>query len=170
MSSPSSLTMWISTDDCRCQEHVRHIRSPNCSYAQRSTSSALIASTSGSRSAGAVAKQHLLQRVAAEAEAERLERYDLFRRDVAEIHVRPELLDEPRLRALRRRLEDEPPDVDLVRDLVDEPRAHLTRRPVDAGRAALAALGHDLPRACLELFLDPLDPQVGREVDLRVLR
>src|SRR5262245_54753645 len=99
--------MWTSTDDWRCQEHVRHIRSPNCSYAQRSTSSAPIASTSGSRSAGAVAKQHLLERVAAKAVAQRRERDHLVGRDVAEVDRRAELLDEPRLRRLRRRLEDD---------------------------------------------------------------
>src|SRR5438876_1187470 len=48
MSSSSSETMCTSTDDCRCQEHVRHILSPNCSYAQTSTSSAVMRSTSGS--------------------------------------------------------------------------------------------------------------------------
>src|SRR3954470_24823459 len=107
MSSPSSLTMWTRTDDWRCQEHVRHMRSPNCSCAQRSTSSALIASTSGSWSAGAVAKQHLLQGVAAEAAPQGLERDHLVRRDVSEVHGRAELLDEPNLSRLRRRFEDD---------------------------------------------------------------
>src|SRR5438132_3766073 len=104
-SRPSSLSMWISTDDCCCQEHVRHIRSPNCSYAHRRTSSALIASTSGSWSAGAVAKQHLLQRVAAQAQPQSRERDHLVRRDVPEVDRGAELLDEPHLGGLRRRLE-----------------------------------------------------------------
>src|SRR5712691_573817 len=112
--------MWTSTDDWRCQEHVRHIRSPNCSYAHRSTSSALIDSTSGSRSAGAVAKQHLPERVAAQAEPQRLERDHLVGRDVAQVDVRAEVLDEPGLGGLCRRLEDELLDVDRVHDLVDE--------------------------------------------------
>src|SRR5262245_3543730 len=162
--------MWTSTDDWRCQEQVRHMRSPNCSWAQRSTCSALMASTLGSRSAGAVAKQHLLQRVPTQTEPERLERDDFFRRDVAEVDVGPEVLHEPRLRFLRRRFEDELLHVDLVRDLVHEPRAHLSGRPIDAGRAALAPLGDDLPRTGLELFVDPLDPEVRREVDLSVFR
>src|SRR5438067_6590520 len=97
--------MWINTDDWRCQEHVRHMRSPNCSCAQTSTSSALIASTSGSWSARAVAKQHLLQRVAAQSEPQRLERDHFFGRDVPEVHGRTELLDEPRLGRLGRCLE-----------------------------------------------------------------
>src|SRR5215216_7737084 len=114
MSSASSLTMCTSTLDWRCQEQVRHMRSPNRSYPQRRSSSALIASTSGSGSGGAVAKQHLLQRVAAQPEAERLERDHLVGRDVAEVHVWPEVLDEPRLAGLRRRLEDQFGDGDFV--------------------------------------------------------
>ena len=51
-------------------------------------------------------EQHLLQRVAAQAEAQRLERDHLVGRDVAEVDRRAELLDEPGLRRLRRRLED----------------------------------------------------------------
>src|ERR671934_1844129 len=89
MSSPSSDTMCTSTDDCFCHEHVRQSLSPNSSYAQRRTSSADIVSTSGTRRLG-VAKQHLLQGVAAQTEPQRLERDDLFRRDVAEIHIRAE--------------------------------------------------------------------------------
>src|SRR5690348_15850800 len=50
-------------------------------------------------------EQHLLQRVAVQTEAQRLERDHLVRRDVAEIDRRAELLDEPRLRALGRRFE-----------------------------------------------------------------
>ena len=84
--------------------------------------------------------------------------------------VRPEVLDEPRLARLRRRLEDQVGDGDLVRDLVDEAGAHLAGRPVDAGGAALAALGDHLPRAGGELFLDPLDPLVRGEDDVGVLR
>src|SRR3954451_3373233 len=106
-SSPSSLTMWINTDDWRCHEHVRHMRSPNCSCAQRSTSSAPIVSTSGSRSAGAVAKEHLLQRVAAQAVAQRRERDHLVGLDVPEAHAYAQLLDEPHLGRLRRGLEDD---------------------------------------------------------------
>src|SRR6266516_7118749 len=116
--------MCTSTEDCFCPEHVRQRRSPNSSYAQRRTSSACIVSTSGSCRLG-VAKQHLFQRVAAQAETERLERDDLVGRDVAEVHVRPELLDEPGLRALGRRLEDELARLDLVDDLVDQAGAHL---------------------------------------------
>src|SRR4051812_28534090 len=100
----SSETMCTSTDDCFCHEQVRQRRSPYSSYAQRSRSSAGIASKSRSGSAGAVAtEQHLLDRVGAQPEAERLERDDLLRRDVAEVHVGAELLHEPGLRALRRR-------------------------------------------------------------------
>ena len=39
-----------------------------------------------------------------------------------------------------------------VRDLVDEPRAHLAGRSEDAGGAALAPLGDHLPGAGVELL------------------
>src|SRR5882672_10266519 len=119
MSRPSSETMCTSADDCRCHEHVRHMRSPNCSYAQSSDSSAVIDSTSGSWSA-LVTEQHLLQRVAAQPEAERLERDDLLRRDVAEVDLAAEVLHEPRLRGLGRRLEDEVLQLDRRSDLADQ--------------------------------------------------
>src|SRR5262249_59879476 len=106
-SRPNSLSMWVRTDDWRCQEHVRHMRPPNCSCAQRSTSSAGIDSTSGSGSAGAVAKQHLLEGVATQPVAQRRERDHLVGRDVPEIDRGPELLDEPGLSGLRRGCEAE---------------------------------------------------------------
>src|SRR5690242_2255853 len=141
MSSSSSETMWTSTDDCFCHEHVRQSRSPNSSYAQRRMSSAPMRSKSSSGSGGALAiEQDLLQRVAAEPKPQRLERDDLLGRDVPQVHVRAELLDEPGLRGLLRRLEDEVGDVHLVDDLVDETGAHLTVRAIDPGGAALAAL------------------------------
>src|SRR5881394_3376844 len=101
------------------KEHASETRAGNVSTQKRTISSALIASTSrGSCSVG-VANEHLLQRVAAQAEPERLERDDLFRRDVPEIHVRTEVLDEPGLRRLRGRLPDEVVEVDRVLDLLD---------------------------------------------------
>jgi len=54
-----------------------------------------------------VTQQHLLQRVAAQAEPQRLERDHFFGRDVPEVHRRAELLHEPRLGGLRRRFEDD---------------------------------------------------------------
>src|SRR5437879_6239444 len=169
MPIPSSETMWTSTDDCFCQEQVRQSRSPNSAAAQRTTSSADMASVSGSCRLG-VAKQNLLEGVAAQAEPERLERDDFVGRDVAQVDLRAEVLDEPGLRGLRRRLPDQVVEVDRVRDLVDEPGAHLAGGPEDPGGAALARLGDHLPGACRELLLDPLDPLVGREDDLGVLR
>ena len=137
--------MCTSTDDCFCHEQVRQSPSPNCSCAQRSTSSADMASTRRvvrRRAAGlGVAKQHLLQRVAAQPEPERLQRDDLLGRDVAEVDRRAELLDEPDLRGLRRRLEDDVLEPDRVRDLADQLGAHAAGRVEDAGGAALARLG-----------------------------
>src|SRR5215213_2097350 len=103
-------------------------------------------SKSSSGSCGAVAtEKHLLQRVAAETEPERLQRDHLVGRDVAEVDVRAELLDEPGLRFLRRGLEDEVGDSDLVDDLVDEAGSHLSGRAVDTRGTALAALRDHLP-------------------------
>ena len=48
----------------------------------------------------------------------------------------------------------------VVDDLVDQAGAHLAGRPVDAGGAALAALGDHLPGAGVELLAHPLDPLV----------
>src|SRR5512133_3536672 len=144
--------MWISTDDCRCQEHVRHMRSPNCSYAQSRASSAVIASTSGSWSAGAVAKEHLLPRVPAEAATERLERNDLVRSDVPEVDGRAELLDEPGLSSLCRRLEDDVVERHRVCDLADELCPHVAGLAEDASGPALPRLRDHLPGAGVELF------------------
>src|SRR6266576_5550601 len=167
-SSPN--TMCTSTEDCRCHEHVRHMRSPNCSYAQSKASSAVIASTSGSWSAGAVGKQHLLQRVAAEAATERLERNDLVGRDVAEVHCGPELPDEPRLRSLGRRLENDVLEWHRVCDLADELSAHVPGLAEDPSSPALARLGDHLPGARAELLAQPLRPFLRRELDVGVLR
>src|SRR4051794_34662620 len=160
MSSPSSLTMCTSTDDCFCHEHVRQSFSPSSAYAQRRASSAGIASRSGSCRLG-IAKQHLLQRVAAQAEAQRLERDDLVRRDVPEIDVRAEALDEPSLRRLRRRLEDQVLNRDLVRDLLQQAGAHVAVLAEDSRGPALARLGDHLDCTGLELLLDPRDPLYG---------
>ena len=81
-----------------------------------------------------VTEQHLLQRVAAQPEPERLERDDFLRRDVPEVDRRAEVLDEPRLRRLRRRLPDEVVEVDRMLDLGDQAGAHLAVGPEDARR------------------------------------
>src|SRR6478609_2038441 len=136
-------------------------------------SSALIASTSeasGSVNVLAATEEHLLQRVAAETQAERLERDHLVRRDVPEVDRRPELLHEPRLGRLRRRLEDDVRGADDVGDVGDQLGAHAAVRVEDAGRAALARLGDDLPGARFELLVEPRRPLVDRVLDARVLR
>src|SRR5438132_8961517 len=97
MPTSSSETMCTSTDDCFCQEQVRQSLSPNSPYAQRMTSSADMASICSGLSRSALIEQDLLQGVAPEAEPERLERDHLVGRDVAKVHRRAELPDEPRL-------------------------------------------------------------------------
>src|SRR5438128_12035412 len=104
-------------------EHASATRPPNCSTVHARISCALSASTS---LGNWICKEHLLQRVAAQAEAERLERDHFLRRDVPEVHLGAEVLDEPRLRLLRRRLPHDVVEVELVRDLVDQPGAHVT--------------------------------------------
>src|SRR5579862_7235117 len=161
--------MSSSTDSSFWNEQASETLPGNVSSAKRRISCALIASTSvGNRRLAA--KQHLLQRVAAETEAERLERNDLVGRDVAEVDVGPEVLDEPGLRRLRRRLPDQVVEVDRVLDLVDEPGPQLAGRPVDACCSAFAALGDYLPRASVELLAHPLHPQVRGDVHIGVLR
>src|SRR5436189_1468347 len=157
----------MSTDDCFCQEQVRQNPSPNCSYSQSSRSSAVTVSLGSCRLR--VAKQHLLQRVSAQAEPQGLERDDLLGRDVPEVDLWPEMLDEPGLRRLRGRLPDEVVEVDRMGDLVDQAGAHLAAQAEAARGAALARLGHDLPGAGLELLLDPQHPLVGRKNNLGAL-
>src|SRR5581483_7654237 len=152
------------------KEQASATRPGNRSSANSRTRSAGQDSTSGGSWSVVAKQQHLLQRVAAQAEAERLERDHLVRRDVAEVDVRPEVLNEPGLALLRRRLPDHAVERDGVLDLVDQPGAQLAARPVDAGGAALAALGDHAPGAGVELLLHPLDPEVRRDVDLLVLR
>src|ERR1051325_5291116 len=130
-------------------EHASATLPGNCSSSQAMTCSGDHASTSDG---AAICKQHLLQRVPAQPEAERLERDDLLGRDVAEVDVRAEVLHEPRLRGLRPRLEDEVRERELVRDLVDQAGAHVAVLAEDARGAALAALGDPLPRARVLLF------------------
>src|SRR2546423_9285124 len=120
--------MCTSTELWRCQEHGRQRRTPNSEAAHRSTSSADMASKSRSGSCAVATEEHLLQRVGAEPEAERLERDDLLRGDVPEVHARAELLDEPRLRGLRGRLEDQVVERDLACDLGDQLGAHPAGR------------------------------------------
>src|SRR5581483_2137528 len=161
--------MSSSTDSSFWKEQASETRPGNASRQKRTISCAAIDSTSLGNCRLA-AKKHLLQRVAAQPEAQRLEWDDLVGWDVSQVDIRPEVADEPRLARLRRRLEDQVVDGDLVHDLVDEPRTHLAGRTVDAGRAALATLGDDLPGAGSELLLDPLDPLVRRVDGLGVLR
>src|SRR5262249_46906392 len=116
--------MSSSTDSSFWKEQARDTRPGNAANTSPRMSSAGMDSQSRSGSWGRLStEQHLLQRVAAQPEAERLERNHLVGRDVAEIDVGTEVLHEPRLARLRRRLEDQFRDRYLVRDLVDEPRA-----------------------------------------------
>src|SRR5439155_20417022 len=157
--------MSSSTDSSFWKEQARATRPGNSSSRSSTTRCAGHDSTSAG-SCRLATEQHLLQRVAAQAETQRLERDHLVGRDVAEVDVRAEMLDEPGLALLRRRLPDQGLEGNGVLDLVDEAGAQLAARPVDPGRAALAALGDDPPRARLELLLHPLHPEVGRDVHL----
>src|SRR4051812_22412066 len=119
-------------------------------------------SASQSRSGSVAGKEHLPQGVAPEPAAQRLERDHLVGRDVAEVDRRAELLDEPGLCGLRRRLEDDVERADGARDLADQLGAHAAVGVEDPGGAALACLGDDLPRAGGELLAEPLRPLLGR--------
>src|SRR4051812_6646340 len=153
MSSPSSEAMWTSADDCFCQEQLRQSRSPNSSAAQTRRSSAGSASIWASvRESCVLTQQELLQRVGSQPEAKRLERDDLVGRDVAEVDVGPVLLNKPRLRLGRRRLEDDVGEVELVDDLVDQAGAHVAGGAEDPGRPALTGLRDHLPGAGFQVF------------------
>src|SRR5581483_1638037 len=91
----------------------------------RSSRSSTTCSADHVSTSDGICKEHLLQRVAAQPEPERLERDDLLGRDVPEVDVRSEVLHEPRLARLRRRLEDQVGERDLVCDLVDQAGAHV---------------------------------------------
>src|SRR5438552_12580942 len=165
----SSNSMSSRTVSSFWKEQASATRSPNSPRTNSRTRCAGQVSTS-TGSCRLATEQHLLQRVAAQPEAQRLERDHLVGRDVAEVDVRAEVLDEPGLALLRRRLPDQSFEGNSVLDLVHEPRPELTARPVDAGGAALPALGDDAPGPRVELLLDPLHPEVGRDVHLGILR
>src|SRR5205823_13988380 len=132
-------------------EQASAARPGKCSSTSSSTSWGVRASMSGGRGRLAT-EEHLLERVAAQPEPQGLERDHLVGRDVAEIDVRAEVLDEPGLALLRRRLPDQSFEGNSVLDLVHEPRPELTARPVDAGGAALPALGDAAPGPRVELL------------------
>src|SRR5438309_8549287 len=161
--------MSSSTDSSFWKEQASATRPGSSASTSSKTRSAGQDSTSAGRCRLA-AKEHLLQRVGSQAEAQRLERDHLVGRDVAEVDVRAEVLDEPRLAVLRRRLPDQGLEGKGVLDLVDEARPKLAARAVDPGGAALAALGDDAPSARGELLLHPLHPEIRRDVHLGVLR
>ena len=78
------------------------------------------------------AQREALDRVQAQPQPQRLEREDVVGRDVAEVAVGAEALEQPYLLALQGRVEDQALRVDCVRDLVDQAGAHFA---VGAGRS-----------------------------------
>src|SRR5689334_16310144 len=157
------------TDSSFWKEHARATRPGNSSSTRSITRCAGQVSTSAG-SCRLATEQHLLQRVATQAEAQRLERDHLVGRDVAEVDVRAEMLDEPGLALLGGRLPDQGVERHRMLDLVDETGAQLAARTIDAGSAALSPFCNDAPRAGVEFFLHPLRPEVWRDVHLGVLR
>src|SRR5262249_32829877 len=103
------------------------------------------------------------QGVGAQPLADGLDRDHVLGRDVAQVHVGAEMFDEPDLLGLARGLEDDPADVDLHLDLVDEPRLDLSRGVVDADRPRLAPFHDHLPRSGAQLALDLVDPSLRRD-------
>src|SRR5262249_27265990 len=165
MSSNTTSSFW--------KEQASETLPGNASRQSATTSTARMASSaddSGGVNVLNPTQHHRLQRVAAKTQAQRLERDHLVGRDVPEVHRRPELLDEPRLGSLRRRLEDDVRGPDGVRDLVDQIRSHAARRVEDPGSPAFTRLGDHLPGARLELLVQPLRPLTDRVLDAGVLR
>src|SRR5215467_14193725 len=100
--------MSSSTDSSFWKEQASETRPGNASRSAPMISGASIVSQSSSGSSGRLAtEQHLLEGVAAQAETESLERDHLVRRDVSDVDVQAEALDEPRLARLGGRLEDQ---------------------------------------------------------------
>src|SRR5690349_19887444 len=114
--------MSSSTDASFWKVHATATQPGNSRTTSATISSKLIASISAaSGSVNVLAtQQRLLQRVAAQAEPQRLEGNDFLGRDVAEVDRRAELLHEPRLGRFRRRLEDDVRRPDHVCDLGDQ--------------------------------------------------
>ena len=108
--------------------------------------------------------------VGAEPDADRLEGDHVGGRDVAEVHVAAEVLHEPGLLLLLRRLEEELRRVHLRHQLLDEAGLHLAVRVVDADRPALPRLADDTPAAGGQVRLGLLDPAIRRHDARRVLR
>src|SRR6185369_2637774 len=106
---------------------------------------------------------HQEERIGAEPLADGLHRDDVARRHVAEVHVGTEVLHQPDLLVLLRRLEHHARRIDLGLDLLDEAGLHFAGALVDADGAGFSALADDLPRAGGELFLDVLHPAGGRD-------
>src|SRR5690349_6814032 len=141
------------TDSSFWKEQASATRPGNSPSTYATTRSADQVSTSAG-SCSFATEQHLLQRVAPQPETEGLERDHLVRRDVPEVDRRTEALDEPRLRCLRRRLEEDVLDADGLGDLTDQLGAHAAGRVEDAGGAAFPRLGDHLPRTGLELLAE----------------
>src|SRR5262249_61877361 len=80
------------------------------------------------------------QGVGAQTLADGLDRDDVLGWDVAQVHVRAELLDEPDLLWLARRLEDDAAGVDLHLDRVYHPCPGRARRAVEAGGDRLVSV------------------------------
>ncbi len=99
----------------------------------------------------------------------RLQGEDVVRQHVAQVHVRAELLDEPDLLVLLRRLEDQLGAVHLVHDLVDQPGARLAVGAVEPGVAGRPALAGDERGAGVERGADQAHPAVRGEQRGRVL-
>src|SRR5579884_323518 len=96
-SSPNSMSS--RTDSSFWKEQASATRPGKASSTNSTTRCAGHVSTSAG-SCRLATEKHLLQGVAAQAEAQRLERDHLVGRDVAEVDIRAEVLDEPRLALL----------------------------------------------------------------------
>src|SRR3954468_15996044 len=112
--------MSSSTDSSFWKEQARETRPGNASRSSPMSSSGAMLSHSRSGSCGLATDQHLLQGVAAQPEAQRLQRDDLVGRDVAEVDLGAERLDEPGLARLCRRLEDDVVDADTLGDRLEQ--------------------------------------------------
>src|SRR6185437_12646777 len=90
-------------------------------------------------------------------------------RDVAQVALAAEAVQQPNLLLAAGRLEDQPVRVDRVHDLVDQAGTHLSVGAIDAGRTRLSRLGDHLPGAGLQVAFDLLHPDIGGHDEVRIL-
>src|ERR1700722_16197743 len=115
------------------------------------------------------AQRKALDGVGAQAETQGLQGEAVAGGDVAEVAPGAEVLQQPHLLSLQRRVEDQLLRIDRVDDLLDQAGTGFAVGAVDAGGARLARLGDHLPGTGVQVAFDLLHPDVGGHDEVDVL-